>query len=70
MIDDGNSFEDQPSNNESEFLSKINSIFEVITEKKIAMQYAEMSNNYGRVFTPSRQSARMKSAKLQMIEEE
>jgi hypothetical protein len=23
-------------------------------EKKIAMQYAEMSTNYGRIFTPSR----------------
>ena len=39
-------------------------------EKKIAMQYAEMSSTYGRVFTPSRQSTRSTSAKVQMIEEE
>jgi hypothetical protein len=39
-------------------------------EKKIAMQYAEMSSTYGRVFTPSRQSERNTSAKVKMIEEE
>ena len=39
-------------------------------EKKIQMQYANMSSTYGRIFTPSRSVRDKSSMKQQMIKDE